>query len=91
VNPRQDPEKANYYKEFLRVLNHLQYKTLETLRPFENDTSLDNLNYVSILLKLQERILPIEIPVVMAPIITEAGLCQTTSQLNRYGNPYGKM
>ncbi|XP_016940277.3 amiloride-sensitive sodium channel subunit gamma-like [Drosophila suzukii] len=91
VNPRQDPEKANYYKEFLRVLNHLQYKTFETLRPFENDTSLDNLNYVSILLKLQERILPSEIPVVMAPIITEAGLCQTTSQLNRYGNPYGKI
>jgi len=91
VDSRQDPEKAKYYKEFLRVLNHLQYKTLENLRPFENDTSLDNLNYVSMLLKLQEKILPNEIPILMAPIITEVGLCQTTSQLNRYGNPYGKM
>jgi len=43
------------------------------------------------LLKLQEKILPTEIPNLMAPIITEVGLCQTTSQLNRYGNPYGKM
>ncbi|XP_070069706.1 sodium channel protein Nach [Drosophila takahashii] len=91
LDPKQDPEKAKYYAEFLRVLNHLKYKTLDTLKPYENDTSLDNLKYVDILLKLNEKILPTEIPVVLAPIITEVGLCQTTSQLNRYGNPYGKV
>ncbi|XP_016958273.1 uncharacterized protein LOC108030097 [Drosophila biarmipes] len=90
VDAWQDPEKAKYYAEFLLVLNHLQYKTMETLSPFENDTTLENLNYVSMLLDLQRKVLPTAAPAVLAPIITEVGLCQTTSQLNRYGNPYGK-
>ncbi|XP_052841792.1 sodium channel protein Nach [Drosophila gunungcola] len=91
VNALEDPTKAAYYAKFLRVLNRLQYTTLDTLKPFENDTSLDNLPYLNILLKLQEKVLPPKTPVLLAPIITEVGLCQTTSQLTRYGNPYGKI
>ncbi|XP_017050263.1 uncharacterized protein LOC108094280 [Drosophila ficusphila] len=90
VNPAEDPSKAAYYGNFLRVLNRLQYDSLDQLKPFENDTSLDNLPYVAMLLKLQEKVLPSKNPAVLAPIITEVGLCQTTSQLTRYGNPFGK-
>ncbi|XP_017050268.1 uncharacterized protein LOC108094286 [Drosophila ficusphila] len=89
VNPAEDPSKAAYYGNFLRVLNRLQYDSLDQLKPFENDTSLDNLPYVAMLLKLQEKVLPPKNPAVLAPIITEVGLCQTNSQLTRYGNPYG--
>ncbi|EDW31435.1 GL11130 [Drosophila persimilis] len=91
VDPTQDPAKAAYYKEFLYVLNRLRYNNLETLKPFENDTTLSNLAYVDMLLALQEKVLPSPRPVLMAPIITEVGLCQSTSQLTRYGNPYGRL
>ncbi|XP_016978723.1 sodium channel protein Nach [Drosophila rhopaloa] len=91
VNSSADPTKAAYYAEFLRVLNRLKYTTLDKLKPFENDTSLDNLPYLDILLKLQEKVLPPKNHVLLAPIITEVGLCQTTSQLTRFGNPYGKI
>ncbi|KAH8308491.1 hypothetical protein KR018_005901 [Drosophila ironensis] len=90
VDAKADPTRAAYYQGFLHVLNRLHYDNLDTLKPFKNDTSLDNLNYVKLLLQLQEEILPHPEPVLMAPIITEAGLCQTTSQLTRFGNPYGK-
>lgn len=93
VDPTANATKASaaYYGEFLRVLNRLQYNNLETLAPFENDSTLDNLPYVEMLLKLQERVLPPPLPVLLAPIITEVGLCQTSSQLTRFGNPYGKL
>ncbi|EDV59760.1 sodium channel protein Nach [Drosophila erecta] len=91
VDPSKDKEKAEYYRKFLIAINGLRYSTLETLEPFDNDTSLDNVNYLNILLELQKKIIPVDIPAVLAPIITEVGLCQTSSQLTRYGNPYGKL
>ncbi|XP_034654648.1 pickpocket protein 11 [Drosophila subobscura] len=91
VDATQDPVKAAYYKDFLYVLNRLRYNNMETLKPFENDSTLNDLAYVDMLLQLQQKVLPHPKPVLMAPIITEAGLCQTTSQLTRYGNPYGQI
>ncbi|XP_017031054.1 pickpocket protein 28 [Drosophila kikkawai] len=84
-------ETSAYYGNFLRVLNRLKYNNLETLRPFKNDSTLDNLPYVEMLLKLQENVMPPPHPVVLAPIMTEVGLCQTSSQLTRFANPYGKL
>ncbi|XP_017078184.1 uncharacterized protein LOC108112605 [Drosophila eugracilis] len=84
-------EKTAYYEKFLFVLNRLQYNKLDTLTPYENDSTLDNLNYVGMLMKLQEKVLMKDDELIVAPVITEVGLCQTTSQLNRYGNPYGKI
>ncbi|XP_033156185.1 sodium channel protein Nach [Drosophila mauritiana] len=87
----KDEEKAAYYRKFLLAINALRYSTLETLEPFENDTTLDNVNYLNILLTLQKKIISVKNPAELAPIITEVGLCQTSSQLTRYGNPYGKL
>lgn len=91
VDPSEDKEKAVYYRKFLLAINGLRYSSLETLEPFENDTTLDNVNYLNILLTLQKKVIAVKIPPELAPIITEVGLCQTSSQLNRYGNPYGKL
>ncbi|XP_017078185.1 uncharacterized protein LOC108112606 [Drosophila eugracilis] len=84
-------EKTPYYEKFLFVLNRLQYNKLDTLTPYENDSTLNNLNYVGMLMKLQEKALTKDAELGLAPVITEDGLCQTNSQLNRYGNPYGKI
>ncbi|EDX05942.1 GD10437 [Drosophila simulans] len=91
LDASKDKEKAAYYRKFLLAINALRYSTLETLEPFENDTTLDNVNYLNILLTLQKKIISVKNPAELAPIITEVGLCQTSSQLTRYGNPYGKL
>ncbi|EDW74133.2 uncharacterized protein Dwil_GK21769 [Drosophila willistoni] len=85
--------KVAYYRQFLYTLNRLRYTNLETLKDYKNDESLNNLSYVNILLKLQHNVLPLNeiAPTITAPIITEMGLCQTTGQLNRYSNPFGKV
>ncbi|XP_043067001.1 pickpocket protein 28 [Drosophila bipectinata] len=89
IDPVKDPTKAAYYEKFLYILNRLEYTNLDTLTPFENDSSLDNLDYVDMILKLQSKVLPPPWPILLAPIITEVGLCQTTSQLFHFANPYG--
>ncbi|EDW02486.1 GH22016 [Drosophila grimshawi] len=92
VDAAVDIKKAEYYHSFLNVLNHLDYRNLDTLMPYVNDTSLKHINFVDILLSLQEDIMPNpnDQPVDYVPTLTEMGLCQTTTQLSHLGNPYGE-
>lgn len=93
LNTTMDAEKGEYYKKFLLTLNFLQYDNLETLEPYEKDDTLQNVDFVKILLKIQSTVLPQpgEIYVVdHVPSLTEVGLCMTNSNLWRFGNPYGK-
>ncbi|XP_064547837.1 sodium channel protein Nach [Drosophila montana] len=85
-------DEVDYYREFLLVVNRLHYNNLETLAPYENDTTLENINFVELLFNILQKVLPAanqSLPS-FAPTLTEMGLCQTTSQLVKFGNPYGK-
>ncbi|XP_017866049.1 PREDICTED: uncharacterized protein LOC108615788 [Drosophila arizonae] len=81
-----DDESMQYYAKFLHVLHRLQYDNLETLIPYENDTTLQNLPYVRILRKLLKNTVPKqqEVPELVSSL-TEMGLCLTTSQLASFG------
>ncbi|ALC41546.1 ppk25 [Drosophila busckii] len=93
MNETLDAQATDYYRNFLHKLNHLNYANLITLEPYENDSSLANLSFVDIMLKQQRHILghTNDKAEIFAPMLTEMGLCQTTTQLMRYGNPYGKI
>ncbi|XP_017959633.2 sodium channel protein Nach [Drosophila navojoa] len=81
-------EKLNYYTKFLHVLNRLQYDNLETLMPYENDTTMQILPFARMLRKLLIYTIPKqpEVPEFVSTL-TEMGLCLTTSQLARFGFP----
>ncbi|CAD7014289.1 unnamed protein product [Ceratitis capitata] len=84
----------DYYAGFLQVLNLLRYDTLDTLHPYQNDTTLGHINYVDVLTKLQRpegQELQLSKSNQYAPAMTEIGLCRTSSQLNKYTNPSGKL
>lgn len=45
----------NYYWQFLKALNVLRVTTLETLKPYENDTKLNDLNFLEMLIRVSKK------------------------------------
>ncbi|XP_061396317.1 uncharacterized protein LOC133331945 [Musca vetustissima] len=97
----------NYYWDFLKVLNSLHLTNMGNLKPYENDSRLNDLNFLQMLVRLRQQILPEKVlanteeattssdtevrEMAYAAAVTEAGLCRTTSQLTKYTNPFGDL
>ncbi|XP_073844889.1 pickpocket 25 [Musca autumnalis] len=107
VEREQNETAFQYYWEFLKVLNRLYITNMENLRPYENDTRLNDLNFLQMLIRMRQKVLPEKVlanaddskpstdvevrEMSYAAAITESGLCRTTSQLTKYTNPFGDL
>ncbi|XP_075165256.1 pickpocket 25 [Haematobia irritans] len=53
-----EPKAYQYYYEFLKVLLSLRTINLNTLKPYENDANVNKLNFLDILMRLHNKIVP---------------------------------
>ncbi|KAM7343889.1 pickpocket 25 [Cochliomyia hominivorax] len=58
VKAEENNATYQYYLKFLKVLNSLNYLNMDTLKGYENDTNLEELKFVEILLQMRHRFLP---------------------------------
>ena len=49
---KEQNETFQHYVQFLKVLNSLNYLNLDTLLPYENDTRLDDVHFVDLILQV---------------------------------------
>lgn len=96
------PADFHYYMQFLNTLKDVDYKNMHVLKPYVNNTKIRSVSLLNITIDIkkplmQERetneqpstngVLLLD-KLCLAMVITEMGVCFSTSEANEYQNPY---
>lgn len=87
-NKSNESEDYSEYLDFVQFVNRANYRNLKEFKKFENNLDFKNVDLLQIATEMK-LIMPLS-STTFSNVITELGICQSSTQLYRYQNPYFK-
>lgn len=81
-------EKYSEYLEFVKYVSRANYRNLNEFKNFENNLDFEKVDLLQIATEMKT-VMPLS-STTFSNIITELGVCQSSTKLYRYQNPYFK-
>lgn len=98
VSESTAPNEFHYYMDFLNTLKDVHYNNMQVLEPYVNNTKIRSVSLLNITIDIKKPLVQqereTETTVLLldklryAMVITEMGVCFSTSEANEYQNPY---
>lgn len=89
------PADFHYFMQFLNTLKDVDYTSMQLLRPYVNNTKIRSVSLLNITIDIKKPLMQERETSVLlldklrlAMVITEMGVCFSTSEANEYQNPY---
>jgi len=85
-NINSSSESFPFYFDFVRTISETNYRNFGHLQRFANTSVFDNVDLLMIARRMKE-----DFPIAgeyFRHVITERGMCQSSSKLYRYQNPF---
>lgn len=88
-NIGKNDTKFNYYLQYVLTVATAKYNNLEKFYPFKVDSTLNHISMLDIATAMKAPSEPTPIgKYVYNPVITELGVCYSTTHLYHFQNPY---
>lgn len=87
---KKSNESENYseYMDFVQFVSRATYRNLKEFKKFENNLDFQDVDLLQIATEMK-LFMPMSSPT-LSNVITELGICQSSTKLYRYQNPYFK-